>query len=120
MAKGMQFRECKSLFNAFLTQTWTNYKHNLKKKAAQLKLDQVATGGGPPCNTTLNPIEERILAIIGKSFYEGIGKPEIGIPQSRIENPKIDVEEIKVRNNIHACFAHYFVKILFTTSNNFR
>lgn len=51
----------------------------MKKKAAALKNDQVATGGGPQVEDQLTNYEGRALAILGKSFYLGVGKPESGV-----------------------------------------
>ncbi|XP_018577856.1 uncharacterized protein LOC108916137 isoform X2 [Anoplophora glabripennis] len=50
--------------------TWTDFKQNLKKKAIEIKKDQQATGGGPSNSKKFTKHEERVLSILGSSFYE--------------------------------------------------
>ncbi|KAK5648002.1 hypothetical protein RI129_002894 [Pyrocoelia pectoralis] len=58
--------------------TWTDFKYNLKKKAAAIKKDQTETGGGPPQSNRFNSYEERALGILGKTFFEGVNVEELG------------------------------------------
>ncbi|XP_018577855.1 uncharacterized protein LOC108916137 isoform X1 [Anoplophora glabripennis] len=60
--------------------TWTDFKQNLKKKAIEIKKDQQATGGGPSNSKKFTKHEERVLSILGSSFYEGMGCSEVGLP----------------------------------------
>lgn len=60
-------------------QTWSDIKYNLKKKASALKADITQTGGGPPIAKKFTDFEQRILQVLGKSFYEGVGSLEVGV-----------------------------------------
>lgn len=61
-------------------QTWTDYKTNVKKKAAELKRYQEGTGGGPFQNKRkLTDLEERVISILGKTSYVGCGVLEYGV-----------------------------------------
>ncbi|CAH1106740.1 unnamed protein product [Psylliodes chrysocephalus] len=62
--------------------TWTDFKYNLKKKASALRLEQTATGGGPPNMTPLSEVELKILGILGQTFYEGLIESEIILQNS--------------------------------------
>lgn len=74
-----------SIASAFLTflyfQTWSDIKYAIKKKASTNKSNLFKTGGGPCTAKKLTEYEERILALLGKSFFEGVGVPECGVKQ---------------------------------------
>ncbi|CAH1981439.1 unnamed protein product [Acanthoscelides obtectus] len=50
--------------------SWSDYKLNLKKKAAEIERSRNLTGGGPACSKTLNDFELKILEILGESFLK--------------------------------------------------
>ncbi|CAG9773498.1 unnamed protein product [Ceutorhynchus assimilis] len=56
----------------------SDIKYGIKRKAAMNKLSLDETGGGPGNYKKLNDYEQRILSILGKSFYEGVGSKECG------------------------------------------
>lgn len=60
-------------------QSWSDYKQNLKKKAAEIERQRKITGGGPGLEKTLTDFELKILAILGDSFYKGVGIEEVGV-----------------------------------------
>lgn len=62
----------------FILQTWSDYKGNLKKRAAEIKRNQQATGGGPPIKE-LTELEKKILDILGQTFFMGVGVEERGV-----------------------------------------
>ncbi|CAH1106736.1 unnamed protein product [Psylliodes chrysocephalus] len=63
---------------------WTDFKYLLKKKAAAINKDQMATGGGPSNTVPLNDLELRIISLLGPSFYKGVGSEEIATPNTKI------------------------------------
>nr|CAI5842467.1 unnamed protein product [Callosobruchus analis] len=58
--------------------TWTEYKCVLKRKAADNKSNIDGKGGGPPRGSVLTALDQRVLSILGTSFYQGLGMPENG------------------------------------------
>ncbi|CAH1997241.1 unnamed protein product [Acanthoscelides obtectus] len=57
--------------------SWSDYKLNLKKRAAEIERSRNLTGGGPACSKTLNDFELKILEILGESFFKGTGTQEL-------------------------------------------
>nr|CAI5842380.1 unnamed protein product [Callosobruchus analis] len=51
--------------------TWQDYKGNIKKKAAGIRREQSATGGGPQTVCSLTTEEEAVIQIVGISATEG-------------------------------------------------
>lgn len=49
-----------------------------KKKASEIRRAQQGTGGGPELEKILTDLELKILAILGTTFYEGVGVTEHG------------------------------------------
>ncbi|KAI4461550.1 hypothetical protein MML48_5g00016716 [Holotrichia oblita] len=64
--------------------TWTDLKSKSRSRAAQLKLQSNKTGGGEKESKELTVIEERILALIGPSSFEGTNTPERGLSTTSI------------------------------------
>ncbi|XP_072399675.1 uncharacterized protein [Diabrotica undecimpunctata] len=62
--------------------TWSDIKYSIKRKASAKKQDIAATGGGPKVKPKLNQLEERVVNILGKTFYEGVSVSECGIPST--------------------------------------
>ncbi|KAG5887217.1 hypothetical protein JTB14_010798 [Gonioctena quinquepunctata] len=58
--------------------TWTDFKYALKKEASDIKADLNGTGGGPARGSNLTDLENRILNLLGKTFYKGLGRAENG------------------------------------------
>ncbi|KAJ8939900.1 hypothetical protein NQ318_023240 [Aromia moschata] len=59
--------------------TWTYFKYNLKRKAAQIRKSLYQTGGGPSEGGELSELELKLLDILGENFV-GIDQPELGLP----------------------------------------
>ncbi|KAJ8932903.1 hypothetical protein NQ314_014347 [Rhamnusium bicolor] len=59
--------------------SWADIKYTIKKKAFYNNQQLVATGGGPKMNKSLNIWEERAVAILGKTFHEGVERAECGV-----------------------------------------
>ncbi|VEN50352.1 unnamed protein product [Callosobruchus maculatus] len=86
--------------------TWTDYKYVLKRKAADIKIDLVGTGGGPPNGSLLTELDHRILCVLGSTFYEGLGMPENGLEfiqnQDLVQSEAIeDIAGPSGANSIH-------------------
>ncbi|CAG9840671.1 unnamed protein product [Diabrotica balteata] len=62
--------------------TWSDIKYSIKRKASAKKQDIAVTGGGPKVKPELNQLEERVINILGKTFYEGVSVSECGIPST--------------------------------------
>lgn len=60
-------------------QSWADLKYSIKKKATLQRQELQATGGGKPANISLTQYEERVLAVLGQSFFEGVGSEECGV-----------------------------------------
>ncbi|CAG9762527.1 unnamed protein product [Ceutorhynchus assimilis] len=65
--------------------TWTDFKCNLKRKAADIKKEQNKTGGGSSTSKALNEFEERALQLLGSTFI-GLQVGEVGLPSNSIAN----------------------------------
>lgn len=63
---------------------------NLKKKAAEIKRSQEATGGGPQLQKNLSDIETRVLSLLGNTFYAGCGVEEQGVSYIYFHNEYIN------------------------------
>ncbi|KAJ8927543.1 hypothetical protein NQ314_019979 [Rhamnusium bicolor] len=61
--------------------TWSDYKYNLKRKAAALKQNIEKTGGGPSEEKDLTELELKLLDMLGEHFI-GLEEPECGLPTS--------------------------------------
>ncbi|KAJ8953383.1 hypothetical protein NQ318_023500 [Aromia moschata] len=59
--------------------SWSDYKQNLKKKAAEIDRSRKLTGGGPGSEKMLSEFDLKVLGILGESFYKGVGVEEIGV-----------------------------------------
>ncbi|KAF5269895.1 hypothetical protein FQR65_LT05694 [Abscondita terminalis] len=59
--------------------TWADFKSNLKKKAAEINRLRAQTGGGPPTEKILSDLEQRLLSLLGESFYAGCKTKELGV-----------------------------------------
>lgn len=51
----------------------------MKKKAADIKRSVGRTGGVLGTDSKLTPRKQRILSVLGKRFYNGLGVPEYGV-----------------------------------------
>nr|XP_022319969.1 nuclear apoptosis-inducing factor 1-like isoform X2 [Crassostrea virginica] len=59
--------------SAEIVKKWRDISSQAKKKEAQFRREQVKTGGGPPpLPVNTNDIDQKIVAIIGKTAVEGI------------------------------------------------
>uniref|UniRef100_A0A6P7G1L3 Regulatory protein zeste n=1 Tax=Diabrotica virgifera virgifera TaxID=50390 RepID=A0A6P7G1L3_DIAVI len=80
--------------------TWADIKYTIKKKAAAKRQDIAATGGGPKIKVELNEMEERVVHILGKTFYEGTGVSECGIAStSNIQTPEVPSRSIETTDH---------------------
>ncbi|XP_036340617.1 uncharacterized protein LOC118749973 [Rhagoletis pomonella] len=61
---------------------WTDWKSEIKKKLAQNKAEERATGGGPFSKNTLNQTEESIVRICGMvQRVEGVSGSALGLEE---------------------------------------
>ena len=51
---------------------WQDLSCAVKKKVATIRREAKQTGGGPEDKTTLNPDEEKVVAILSKEALEGV------------------------------------------------
>ncbi|KAI4470597.1 myb/sant-like dna-binding domain [Holotrichia oblita] len=58
--------------------TWSDYKYHLKRKASDIKRNQVQPGGGA-FHKDFKEHELLVLNLMGPTFYEGLGNDEVGI-----------------------------------------
>lgn len=64
-------------------QVWSDFKSNVKRKAARIYRSAHKTGGGPAHNMRLSDLEERVLTIMGSRAATGIIEiPEVGLEVS--------------------------------------
>lgn len=62
---------------------WSDWKTKTKKKASTINKNNQGTGGGPSTVRPLNPLEERVLRIIGIGSITGNQEvPEAGFEVS--------------------------------------
>jgi hypothetical protein len=50
---------------------WSDLKTRVKKKAVTINTHRGGTGGGPPSNLSLTPLEDRVLGIMGYRDHLG-------------------------------------------------
>ncbi|XP_035233996.1 myb-related transcription factor, partner of profilin-like isoform X1 [Stegodyphus dumicola] len=71
---------------------WIDLKSRTKKKAAKIKNNHFGTGGGPSTNMKLSYVEEKVLALIGKTCVEGITSLEFDTSAQYIINEQRKLE----------------------------
>uniref|UniRef100_A0A6P7GTZ0 Regulatory protein zeste n=1 Tax=Diabrotica virgifera virgifera TaxID=50390 RepID=A0A6P7GTZ0_DIAVI len=77
-------------------ETFNDFKTTVRRKARQLHIEAVGTGGGPKTLKNLTPLEERVLALISKTSIIGVDVPEVGILMPE-ENDETN------RDNVPSC-----------------
>ncbi|KAG8230329.1 hypothetical protein J437_LFUL000600, partial [Ladona fulva] len=60
--------------------TWVDWKSKTKKKCLKIRHDQGRTGGGPPTQVGLSPLEERLISFLEASVEGDQTLPEAGLP----------------------------------------
>lgn len=65
------------VINKHCFQYVSNYKSKLKKIVSDINADASATGGGPPCGSSLSEADRRFLGILGPGF--GLSNPLVRI-----------------------------------------
>ncbi|CAG9764439.1 unnamed protein product [Ceutorhynchus assimilis] len=87
--------------------TWTDFKCNLKRKAADIKKEQNKTGGGPSTSKALNEFEERALQLLGSTFI-GLAKETILLENIELLKEKISnlstIESGNIGNKSYAAY----------------
>ncbi|XP_050316154.1 uncharacterized protein LOC126750555 [Anthonomus grandis grandis] len=63
--------------------TWSDYKQGLKRRAADIKRERMKTGGGPAYPDMLSDTDQRVILILGKTFFEGCGVEEKGFAHGK-------------------------------------
>ncbi|KAG5863656.1 hypothetical protein JTB14_024336 [Gonioctena quinquepunctata] len=89
--------------------TWTDFKYALKKKASDIKADLNGTGGGPARGGNLTDLENRILNLLGKTFYKGLGRAENGcnfMDQKNLLGPSHEHSDVNESVNFSNGQAH--------------
>ncbi|XP_052754084.1 myb-related transcription factor, partner of profilin [Galleria mellonella] len=92
---------------------WADKKYLTKKAAAAARRSARATGGGPSSAEPLNPIQKRILAVMG----EGFGEPQSDacvpafpeVPSSADEAPSQNIEQQQQQNPQQPMQHHGFI-----------
>ncbi|CAK1592776.1 unnamed protein product [Parnassius mnemosyne] len=74
---------------------WSDYKNNIKKKAARLHKAASGTGGGPATHGKLTDLEQRVLNLIGVQVATGVAVEEAGLSQRTYvqANPTVNLEQ---------------------------
>ncbi|CAK1585221.1 unnamed protein product [Parnassius mnemosyne] len=74
---------------------WSDYKNNIKKKAARLHKAARGTGGGPATHVKLTDLEQRVLNLIGLQVATGLAVEEAGLSKGTYvqANPSVNLEQ---------------------------